>query len=334
MFEVYKPSGGVGLKTWPLLVIGVAIVLVLAFIYALLLDLIPFIYVNALLALGMGIAVGTIAAFIIRVGHCRNVLLATGIGLLLAAAALGGKFTTQYFKTRAAAIAFLEEMNVGEMEGVTEEDRPEIIAGFKQDYTIVEHLKERVDAGWNLGRRGNGAPIGGGLVYLVWAIEAGILFYYGWTMSRGAAKEPYSEKMNMWADESEAVMLLPITSDEMVSKIQSATSVDQLLEIPIPKTDQSAKLAQYVVNSIPGQEMEDAYLTVQTLEYSINKKGEQETIETMLVENAILSSQQRAQLVENAELLNEAIEMFRASEREERAAESSEEESGDTQEDD
>ena len=63
---------------------------------------------------------------------------------------------------------------------------------------------------------------------------------------------------------------------------------------------------------------------MQTIEYSINKKGEQETKETMLVENAILSSAQRAQLVENAELLNEAMDDFRASQEEERLAEQNE----------
>lgn len=321
MFEVYKPSGAVGFKTIPLLVIGLIVIAVLAVAYALLLELIPFIYVNALLALGMGIALGTVGAFIVKQGHCRNVMLAMLAGLLLASTGLLGKFVSQYYSARAEGIEFWQNVDVGEVEGLTEETRPQIIESFKEDYSFVEHLKERIDAGWNIGRRGNGAPMGGWAVYLVWLIEAGIFFYYAWTMPRAAVKEPYSEKMNMWADESEAVMLLPITSEEMVDKIQSATSVDELLEIPIPKTDQSAKLAQYVVNSIPGEEMEDAYLTVQTIEYSINKKGEQETKETMLVENAILTSNQRAQLVENAELLKEAIEMFRASEREERLAE-------------
>ncbi len=320
MFEVYKPSGGFGFKTVPLLVVGLIVVAVLAVVYALLLQLIPFIYVNALLALGMGIAIGTVAAFIVKQGHCRNVLLATVIGLLLAVTGICGKFVSQYYMARAAEIEFWKTVDVTQVDGLTEENRPMAVESVKEEYTLSFHLKERVDAGWNIGRRGNGAPIGGWLVYGVWLIEAGIIFYFAWTMPRGTAKEPYSEKMSMWADESEAVMLLPITSDEMVSKIQSATSVDELLEIPIPKTDRSAKVASYVVNSIPGQEMEDAYLTVQTIEYSINKKGEQETTETMLVENAILTSAQRAQLVENSELLNEAMEMFRASEREERLA--------------
>ena len=317
MFEVYKPSGGVGFTTWLLLIVGVVITAVLAYIYQYLLELIPYIYLNALMTLGLGIAIGTISAFIITKGHCRSLVVGTLIGLVLATVGLGAKFVGQYYTARSAGLEFLETTNE-----FSEEERPFVIAAFKEKYTFLIHLEDRIDAGWALGRRNNnGAPVGGWLVYLVWLVEAGIIFYFAWTMSRGAARQPYSEKMSLWADEAESVMMLPITSDEMVSKIQAATSVDELLELPIPKTDESAKLAQYIVNSIPGQEMEDAYLTVKTIEFSINKKGEQETKEKMLVENAVLSSQQRAQLVENAELLNEAMDEFRKSVQEERLAE-------------
>jgi len=284
MFEVYKPSGGIGVLTWPLLVVGVVIMLVLSVIYALLLNWIPFIYVNALLTLGMGMAVGAIATFIIKTGHCRNVALGTLVGLLLAVAGLGGKFVTQYYLTFQEGREWLETTNE-----VSEEDRPLALAAFDQGYTFQAHLKDRIDTGWSIGKGGGGDPIGGWLVYAVWLIEAGIVFYFAWTMSRAAVKEPYSEKMSLWADESESVMLLPITGDEMVRKIQAATTVDQLLEIPIPKTDESAKL----------------------------------TKEVMLVENAILSTEQRTQLVENAELLNEAMNEFRASVEAERLAEQS-----------
>ena len=291
MFNVYKPSGSVGVLTWPLLLVGILLMVALAFLYQLLLEWIPFIYVNVLMTLGMGLAAGMTATFVIKTGHCRSLLLATLIGLSLGTTALVAKFLWQY---RAAFNAGLFE-------------------------SFPEHILRRVNGGWMVGR-GNGAPLSGMFVYLVWLIEAGIVFYFGWTMSRAAAKEPYSEKMNLWADEAESVMLLPITSEEMVHQIKSATSVEELLEIPIPKTDESAKVAQYIVNSIPGQEMEDAYLTVKTIEYSINKKGEQETKETTLVENAVLSSENRVQLVENAELLNEAMNEFRASEQAERLA--------------
>lgn len=330
MFNVYKPSGGIGFLTWPLFALGLLIVVGLAFVYQFLLDVIPFIYVNALLTVGMGIAIGAISAFIIKLGHCRNFAMAMLMGVVLATAGLGAKYLWQFRSDLIEGRQWLESTAE-----ISDEDRPLAIAVFEESYNLEAHLQERVDTGWSIGRGNNGAPIGGWLVYLVWLIEAGIVFYCAWTMAKSAVKEPYSEKMRMWADESEMVMTLPITDDEMVAKIQSATSVDELLEIPIPKTDQSAKLAQYIVNSIPGQEMEDAYLTVNTLEYSVNKKGEQETTEKTLVQNAVLSSQQRAQLVENAELLNEALQDYRASVEADRLAEkegaSASGESGDVQ---
>ncbi len=317
MFSVYKPSGGVGLVTWPLMVVGCIAATVLAHIYHLLLEWIPYIYVSALLTLGFGIALGTISAFIVNKGHCRSLMTAILVGVFLATAGMIAKFYSQYHTNRTRILSELETS-----QEISEEERAAVIADFNENYTFAVHLKDRIDTGWAFAGRGNanGAPIGGWLVYLVWLIEAGVVFYCVWTMSSAAAKEPYSEKMNLWASESETVMMLPITSDEMVGKIQSATSVDELLEIPIPKDDQSAKLAQYIVNSIPGQEMEDAYLTVKTIEYSINKKGEQETKEITLVEHAILSSQQRAQLVENAELLNEALDDYRKSLQEDQSA--------------
>ena len=69
----------------------------------------------------------------------------------------------------------------------------------------------------------------------------------------------------------------------------------------------------YTVNSIPGQELEDAYLSVTNVTISVNNKGEQETKTTMLVKHAILSSANRNQLIENAELLQEALADFRSS---------------------
>ena len=145
------------------------------------------------------------------------------------------------------------------------------------------------------------------------------------------AKEPFSEKMNEWADEAEVVMALPVTDAEMVSKINSASSVDELLEIPIPKTDESHQFARYTVNSIKGQELEDAYLSVDLLTISLNKEGQEETQEQPLVQHAILSSEQRKQLEENASLLQEAMAEYRLALEEEQAAEAALEQANPTE---
>jgi len=97
----------------------------------------------------------------------------------------------------------------------------------------------------------------------------------------------------------------------MIAKIQAASSVDQLLEIPIPQSDEATKFGVYNVASIPGQEMEDAYLSVFLMDLVVGSNGEVEQKLTSLVENAVLTSAQRYQLAENADLLKEAMADYR-----------------------
>jgi hypothetical protein len=59
--------------------------------------------------------------------------------------------------------------------------------------------------------------------------------------------------------------------------------------------------------------MEDAYLTVDLQTHLVNSKGEKEVQSKALVTNAILSSAQRYQLKENAEIMNEAFAAYRES---------------------
>ena len=306
MFDVYKPSGSVGAMTYPLILVGIVLTIALAFVYQFLLEWIPWIYASFLLTWGMGMAIGMISAFIVRIGHCRNLMIACLIGLLLATAGLGAKFGFQYLARVSAEAKFEAAANQ-----LPDTALPELKKEIMKNVSFWQHLEERTDQGWQIGR--GGMPVKGILVYLVWLIEAGMISFFGLTLPISAGSEPYSDKTNQWASEAQVVMTLPITDEEMVSKIQSATSVDDLLEIPIPKTDVSTKFAVYTVNSIPGQELEDAYLSVTLVAYSINSKGEQDTKETPLVKHAVLSSEKRVQLIENGELLQEALEEYRAS---------------------
>lgn len=286
--------------------LALLVTIAMAFIYQLLLEWIPFIYVSFLLTLALGTAIGMMTAFAVRSGHCRNVAIAGLIGVGLATAGLGAKFLFQYpmWVNNETSIYMTDNQ-------IPETDREKIRSEIYEGVSFVDHLNLRTQQGWSIGR--GGMPIQGIFVYAVWLIEAGMVFYFAWTLPVAEARKPYSEKTGQWASEAAVVMTLPITSDEMVSKIMQATDVDQLLEIPIPENDRSNRFAVYTVNSIPGQEMEDAYLSVTLLEYSVNNKGEQETKETPLVKHAILSSAKRQQLVDNADLLQEALADYRAS---------------------
>ena len=305
MFEIYKPSGRFGALAIPLLIVGLIAAVALAFVYQLLLDVIPFIYITFLITMALGFAGGVGGGMIVHMGKVRNVLLAGLIGVLMTVSALGAKYYFQYQN-------ILGEVVDSEMQQleIPEAQRAEFTAAVAEELTFVEHLKLRSNIGWEIGRNG-GMPIQGVFVYLIWLVELGIVGYFAVKMPTSRAREPYSEKLDAWASEVEQVMTLPITSEEMVTKIKAATSVDELLELPIPETDESHQFAVYIVNSIEGEELEDAYLSVQLVTLSINSKGEQETQEEPLVTYAILSSEQRHQLVDNASLLQEALADFR-----------------------
>lgn len=316
MFDTYRPSGRFGPMTIVLFLFGLILVAGMAFIYHLGLEWVPIIYLSFLMTGAFGVGIAMVGTFVVNQGHCRNLLIAIFMSLTLFGCGMAAKHYFQYRSLISSIADGLIESAVAE-EGVprgqAEARRPELIKQLYSEISYIKHFEVRADIGISIGRVGrNGAPMTGIAMYILWLVEAGIVFYLGFRAPVTAACEPYSEKMASWADEVDEVMILPITSEEMITQIKTATSVEELLEIPIPKTDGSHQLAVYNVNSVPGQEMEDAYLSVNLTTLSVNKAGEVQSNIKPLVKHAILTSARRAQLVENASLLNEAMEAYRA----------------------
>ncbi len=316
MFETYKPSGRFGPMTIVFFLLGLILVVGMAFVYHLGLEFVPFIYLSFLMTVVFGVGISRVGTFIVNHGHCRNLLLTVFISLTLFGSGMVAKHYFQYRSLMANLAGELIDKAVSGnrvSRAQAEASRPELIKELHSEISFIKHFEVRANTGISIGRLGNnGAPITGIVMYILWLVEAGMVFYFGFRAPVSAAGEPYSEKMGAWADEVDEVMMLPITSEEMILQIKSATSVEELLEIPIPKTDESTQFAVYNVNSVPGQEMEDAYLTVNLMTLSVNKEGEVKSDIKPLVKHAILTTARRLQLVENAELLNEAMEAYRA----------------------
>lgn len=313
MFEFYQPSGRFSPMAFVLLFAAVAVAIVAAFVYQLGLQWIPFIYINFLLTVGMGFLLGKLAAIIVKTGHVRNLALALFCFACLVVVALLAKYGFQYLADR-YQVAKLHPTDFGvEVDRqLTEDELNDFRKMILDDFSFSDHIQARVEQGWRLGR-GGGAPLSGIFVYLVWLVELGVVIYFGGIIILEAAKQPYHEKLARWADASEVEMRLPVTNAEMVTKIKAAKSVQELLELPIPDTDQSERFAVYQVNSVPGFENEDAFLSVELHVYSTNAKGELEVKKEPLVNWAKITSDQRARLHENAELMQEAIAEYRAS---------------------
>lgn len=316
MFQVYQPSGRFSLLAIPLVVIGIVVVVAAAYFYQLGLEWIPFIYVNVLLTWGMAMLIGKTAAYVIHLGHVRNITLSLLFFALLVVAGLGAKFAYQYVHARMSLESELVNMTQKELgieadPPLTYEELKEVRQLILADFSFADHIEMRVANGWNIGRAN--APISGPVVYLVWVAELGIILYFGSVIALAAVKKPYSEKLNRWADSVTIEMTLPITNPSMVAKISSAKSVQELLELPIPDTDQSDKIAVYEVHSVPDSPEEDAYLNVDLQTHSVNAKGELEIAHEFLVKLAVITAAQRTQLKENSELMQEALAAYRAS---------------------
>ena len=306
MFETYKPSGRFGLLVIPLTLLGIGGAAGLSYLYQLGLYWLPLIYISFLLTIVFGIALGMIGSEIVTRSKTRNTWLAMGIGLLLTFAGVGGKSFLQYqhFLTECTEAA----MKIPDLNPAL--NKSQVRNLVKEKFTFGKHIEHRVDEGWKIGQ--GRIPITGVFVYGIWLIELVVIGFCIIDGMRTAASEPFSEKLDEWALEKETLMRLPIGNNEMVAKIKSATTVAELLEMPIPKSIKSNQYAIYRVNSIEGQETEDAYLSVNLTTVTIEKNGSRKTETTTLVQHAILSAEQRKQLVENAELLNEAMEDYEA----------------------
>ena len=313
MFEVYKPSGAFGVSTFLYLLISLVPAAVWAVVYAYGLHYIPYLILSFLMAGVFGKGIGVIGTFVIKWGHCRNQLLAGFVAVVLCVFGLTAKHYVQYglWLTQETEVILEQEIKEGTIKpSDAEVARKEIRVWLANEVSFLGHFKERADQGFTIER----APITGVLIYLVWATEFGVVLFSCLSPLFSpflAAREPYSEQLGMWANETEEALHLPISSDEMVEQIKSATSVEELLEIPIPKANNPQLFATYRVHSVPGVEMEDAYLSVSLCEFSLDKDGNEKKNETELVSNAILTAEQRVQLLENASLMNEALADYR-----------------------
>jgi hypothetical protein len=327
MIETYKPSGAFSPLAILLLLLTVIAGIVLAGIYQLLLEWIPFIYINFLLTVGLGVALGFLGKFVVEKGHVRNAMLGGLFATVLVLSTLAGKFWIQYQRDIAATIEYVSTGNqaAGE-EGMPEELARELVLA---EYSFVDHIKARVEYGWSMGS-GDGMPISGFFVYLIWLIEAGAVFYFSFGGTVSAAQQPYNEHAKKWANETNVILSLPIPNQAMLDQIQAADSLEGLLNIPLPEAGETNQSAAYVVSSIPGEDYLDAYLTVTLVSIKYNSKGEAEVESAPMVAYAVLPSAQRDKLLLIAEHFEATLEKLEAEAEASGEEQAGEEQAGET----
>lgn len=295
MLESYRPSGRCTVMILPMTVALMVALVAAGWVYQLIVDWIPLIFLTFLATFGFGALIAAATGIMIRYARCRNVAAAVLCGMFAAFIATAA---THYFAYVRYTDAMAEALGAEGMVITFEDDEGKeqtltlTGAGIREQMSLPEYMEHRVEEGWSIGRatssdEGGGAPISGVWVWLIWLIEAGVLIGAAGMGALAAVKKPYCETCQNWADEDLHTVALNAPPEESLRAVSAATTLDELFNVPVDAPASNASL-HYRLAGCP--QCEAAYLTVTKQEIVTNKKGETETKKTDLFSGILLQS--------------------------------------------
>jgi hypothetical protein len=271
----YAPSGAfkpiivVHLLGW--MIVAVA----LAGLYELLIHFIPFIYLNLLLAVGFGFALGIAALGAVEAAHCRNRFVALVVALLLGGGGLAASYGWGYRR----ALSQLSSKNPGTT-----------LPQAAQELGFGAWLQDRIDGGWYLKKN----PITGAGVLAVWGIEAVIVLGIVLVATVGKAGDPYCERCRQWTRSQTA--RLPGVSRDNVQPLLDRGDLAGVLSLTSGlESDSTTMLLER--RSCP-QCGESAYLSMTETRLEV-KKDKATTVRTHLLTHAALTPELNAMYVQH-----------------------------------
>jgi hypothetical protein len=187
----YKPSGNAPLGgVIVTALVGTALGALAGALYGMVSYAVPFVYVNLLLAVFLGIGLGAVAAKCLTAFHIRNVKFAAAAGFVVFISA----YVTHWF----FYLAVYGISKLSEIPGVFEIARH----FFENPGDAWDGVKSVNDIGWSVsGSPGRGGTtVNGWLLWAVWAAEAALIGYLSLSASVRQARAPYSERRGMWMD--------------------------------------------------------------------------------------------------------------------------------------
>ena len=211
MLDRYHPSGKcpasfVGVTAGSAVLAGVV-----GIVYQLALRYIPYIYLDFLATFGAVAALSFTGSYLVRAFKCRNPHIAFMAGAGLGLAAWVTSFLFAWWWT-------MREMH--------------------QYINFLGYLEWRADNGFSIGK-GKGVPITGFAVYALWMVE-GLIFLLGVSLPmRKAARKPYCEGCQAWADNHKLAFEVAAPGKATVKTIEKAKELSDL--VPDPSKEETDK---------------------------------------------------------------------------------------------
>jgi len=252
------PAGG-AIAT---VVAGSATAAIGGIIYAYAFRWIPIVYVNFIITLVFGGAMGYVVCAQAQRGKIRNntfvCVTAFLVGLL-------GLYV--YWAAYLWALAGIRNVGLWAF-------WPPVLVGFGQ------HLFEK--GSWGL----KGDTVTGWILVGVWVIEAGTVLWFAVSTALGESRRPFCESCHEWTEIEPGVARLVATGDEPAWQQVLAGDLPSLAEFPAA----SPGVQQFVrLDAARCPKCEHSrFLTVSAVQVTIDKKGNAKETERRLISNAVL----------------------------------------------
>lgn len=184
------PVGGAVLT----IAVGLVAAVALGLLYPWLVHYIPIIYLNFLCTLALGCGIGYAVGKAGLLGHIRNNTFLLAIAVLMATLAL-------YL----AWVMFL----------VIIFDADFTIWVFNPSSMLARAAVVYEKGTWGLGRGGGNNSVSGIMLGIVWLIEAGVVYYFAFTMAKSVGgSTPYCENCSTWTEHAKSVRVFGATGLE------------------------------------------------------------------------------------------------------------------------
>jgi hypothetical protein len=271
----YKPSGKAPLAGVITLIFGgLAATLVLSIVYAFAIYYIPIVYANFFALIGLVFGIFWVTDYLVGIGKIRNLMLARVVALILGLAALYLQWIVW--------LMILSEM-------IDFRVFFELLLSPGDVWEVIGEIGER--GVWSISS--SDTPVSGGLLWLVWIIEA-LVIAFGPMILVSKAGQPFCEQGDCWLEEDKLDKPFKlIDNPEQFRQELEGGKFDQLLAEQKPEGGSFARLTLFKSPS-------RSYLSVENVTLTQNKKGEVKEDTKDVVKFIEIDQQTASQLAKNS----------------------------------
>lgn len=267
----YQPSGFFRATTIAIFVAAIAGGVLVAWLYQMMVRWIPYVQLKMLVVFGFAgvLAFGGWQA--VRLGHCRNRMIAAVLALALAGAPLAASY---YWDYRALV------SSVAEQEHISVDD-------VKQELSFGRFLELKQEWGWKM--KSSGSAFNGWGVLFIWTLEGLIVFAVVLGVTLGAVGEPYCEKCNRFC--TGAKFGIYGVGRAAADPLLAAGALDGVINLQPPSPGDSTLSLTLTVTTCPTCK-QTGFLSVAETRVTM-KRNKTQTTNKSLIKHAVLSTQNR-----------------------------------------